>query len=313
MADTLPVVTSNDGPRIVVDDFLKDPLRIPTLVVDMAKQGFIADSVLRKAGEVASGAVKYYTSTPPYADDDAVVRGEAAEVPLAQTSLGTPSVAYAEERALGIRVTDEMRRRQATDPVTRQLTQVKNTMTKTWADKFLNLLLDSGTQVTRKTDTPAGPITGGWDSTSTASDIRHDINALRKAVQTAKTSRGASFGFKADVMIIGETLAFDLLNQEDFNKVYQGNLADENLLYTGVLPQKILGLNVLVTPEMDALAETKVIVAQRGMCGGIADEIPLRASALYRVEEKKLWRSDVQRASAMFLDQPLSVAVADVS
>lgn len=302
---TLPVVSANDGPRLEINDLIKDPLRIPTMIIDMMDQGFIADAVLRGAGNTESGSVRYNISTPPYADNDVAVRGEFSEVQVAQTSVGTPAVAFAEERALGIMVSDRDRRRKVMDPVTRQLQQVKNTMVKSWADSFLNLMLDgAGTVITDGTD---------WSFGSTTAAMRHDINRARKAVQTAKTPQGASFGFKADVMICGESVAFDLLDDDTFNKPYQGNIADENLQYTGVLPNKILGLNVLVTPEMDAIAPTKVIVAQRNICGFISDEIGLTATALYRVEEKKSWRSDVQRASAMGLDQPLAVCVLELA
>jgi hypothetical protein len=301
---TIPVVSSSDGPKVTVNDFVKDPLRLPTLIIDMMKQGFIADAVLRSAGTTESGAVRYNESTPPYADTDSVIRGEFSEVPVAQTSVGSPKVAYAEERALGILVSDRMRRRQVVDPVTRQLQQVKNTMIRNWADAFLNLMLGSAGTVVTGSD---------WSYGSTTAKMRHDINLARKAVQTAKTPQGAVYGFTADVMILGEAAAFDLLDDDTFNKPFNGNIADQSLQYTGLLPNKIQGLNVLVTPEMDALAPDKVIVTQRGICGFIADEIPLQASAVYRVEEKKSWRSDVQRASAMGLDQPLAVAVIDLA
>ncbi len=299
----IPVVSANDGPRVVVNDFVKDPLRLPTLIIDMLKQGFVADAVLRNAGTTESGAVRYNESTSPYADTDSVVRGEFSEVPIAQTSVGAPKVAYADERALGIMISDRMIRRQVTDPVTRQLQQVRNTMIKNWADAFLQLMLDGAGSVVTGSD---------WSYGATTATMRRDINLAKKAVHTAKTSKGESYGFVADTMIIGENAAFNLLDNEEFNKPMQGNIADENLLYTGKLPQKIQNLNVLVTPHLDAIAENKIIVVQRGVCGFISDEVPLQASAVYRVEEKKSWRSDVQRASAMGLDQPLAAAVIDL-
>jgi hypothetical protein len=301
---SVPVVSSNDGPRIVVNDFIKDPLRLPTMVIDMAKQGFIADSVLRNAGQTDSGAVRYNVSTSPYADQDSVVRGEFSEVPITGASVGPPAVAYAEERALGIMVSDRMRRRQIVDPVTRQLTQVKNTMTKNWADAFLNLCLSGAGNTVSGSD---------WKFGATGSTMRHDINLARKAVQTALTPEGASFGFHADFMIVSEEAAFALLDDDTFNKPYVGNIADQSLQYTGLLPNKIQTLNTLVSPELDAIDPTKIIVGQRGVFGFIADEIPLTASALYRVEEKKSWRCDVQRASAMGIDQPLALAVLDIN
>lgn len=297
---TTKIVSSSDGPQITVNELLKDPLRIPTLIVDMAKQGFLADSLFRKAGVVESGAVLYHTETSPYADDDSAIRAEFGEVPVASTSVGDPRVAWAVERALALVVSDTMKRRNDVDAVNRQFTQIKNTLTKNWDDAFLNLLLaQAGNAVNAEAD---------WATTSTTS-IRRDINKARKAVGTAKTAEGAELGFVADCMVISVGTSFVLLDNEEFTKPYQGNVADENLKFTGVLPHKILGLNVLVTPRLN---DGQVIVMQRNRAGFIADELALQASALYRDEPRKTWRSDVQRASAMGLDEPKAAAVIDI-
>jgi hypothetical protein len=51
------------------------------------------------------------------------------------------------------------------------------------------------------------------------------------------------------------------------------------------------------------------ILMQRNVAGFIADEVPLNATALYRDEPRKIWRSDVQRVSAIALDQPKAACV----
>lgn len=296
----VPVRSYIDGPRITVDTFLKDPLKIQELVFQMTKQQFIADALLRSAGPVGGGSVMYHESTPLYADSDAENRAEFGEVPVAVTSRGAPKVTYVSEKALAILVSDEMKRRMNIDPVNQQLAQVKNTLVKAWDEAFMAALAASVTQsVTAES--------GTWDASGgTASDIRQDIIKAQKLVATAKADgQDTAFGFKADTMVLSEARAFDLLAQEDFNKPYVGNMADENLLYTGKLPNKILGLNVVTSRTID---DDLVYVMQRKTCGFIADELPLQTSALYRDEPRKSWRADVQRASAIGIDQPLSVA-----
>lgn len=300
---SVPVRSYIDGPRITVDTFLKDPLRIQELVFQMADQQFLADALLRSAGPVQSGAVEFFSSTPFYADSEAGRRAEFGEVPVAVTSRGAPNVTYVEERALGIFVSDEMRRRQNVDPVNTQLLQVRNTLTKAWDDVFVATLKGAITQ----TVTPGV----AWDTETTASAIRKDINAARKLVATAKApGQNTSFGFKADTLVVSEARAFDLINQEDFNKPYLGNIADENLLYTGKLPNKILGLDVVVSRVLD---DDTALVLQRKIVGFIADELPLQVSALYRDEPRKSWRADVQRASAIGIDQPLAAAAITIA
>src|SRR5262252_7583755 len=111
----------SDGPRVTVNELLKDPLTIPALILDLTRNEFIVDSVLRNGGAAPSGAVRYSESTPLYADDYPEIRAEFGEVPIVPTSLGIPRVVFSHERAMAIMVSDEMRRRQATDPVGRQL------------------------------------------------------------------------------------------------------------------------------------------------------------------------------------------------
>lgn len=293
----VPVRSSLDGPRITVDTFLKDPLRIQALVFQMADQQFLADAILRSAGPVSGGAVQYMSSTPLYSDTDSLKRAEFAEVPVAVTSQGTPSVAYVAERALAILISDEMRRRMNVDPVNVQLMQVRNTLVKNWDSALITALAAAVTQTV--TGTP-------WATTSNAQAIRNDILAAMKLIALfSAPGQNTAFGFQADTMVIPQARQFDIIKNDEFNKPYVGNVADENLLFSGKLPNKILGLDVLVSRVLDV---NTVYVMQRKAFGFIADELPLQTSALYRDEPRKVWRADVQRASAIGIDQPGAVA-----
>jgi hypothetical protein len=262
----VPVRSYLDGPRVTVDTFLRDPLRIQALIF--------------------------------YADRDSGKRAEFAEVPVAITSAGTPNVSYVSERALSILISDEMRRRMNVDPINTQLLQVRNTLVKNWDDAFVEALKAAVTQVVTGSD---------WASdTTTTSLIRKDIlDAMRLIATASADGQNTSFGFKADTLVVSQARQFDLIRQEDFNKPFVGNIADENLLYTGKLPNKILGLDVVVSRVLD---DETVLVMQRKVAGFIADELPLQTSELYRDEPRKVWRADVQRASAIGIDQPLAVA-----
>lgn len=294
---TTKVVSSFDGPRVTVNDFLKDPARIPTLIVEMSRQGFLADAVLRNGGHTDAGAVRFLESTPLFADDNAEIRAEFAEVPVGTTSTGDPKVAYVLERALAIMVSDEMRRRQIVDPVTRQLQQVRNTLIKSWDDAFMSAILTNGSVNTLT-------VGAAWSGASV--DIRADLNNARRLIDTAQTAQGAEFAFEADTLIVNKTTKYDLLNSSQFQGVYVGNIANENLHYTGKLPNKIMDLDVLVSNRVPA---GKAIALQRNTCGFIVDELGLQASQLYRDEPRKTWRSDVQRASAIGIDQPKAITV----
>jgi hypothetical protein len=294
----VPVFSSTDGVRITINDFIRDPDLVPSLVLDIANEEFITDAVLRQAGPALSGVLRYNESTPIYADTATSVRTEFAEVPVATTSVGTPKVAYVEERALAIVVSDEMQRRANVDPVTRQLVQVRNTMTKSWDDTFFSTLTGAAVNTLAGAD-------WGLDATNVFADLAEAIRLIETASVTAG-GQTSPFGYEADTLIIGRGTKADLLRNKEFNTLYRGNIADENIQYRGVMPNQIAGLDVLVSRRV---ASGTAIVMQRNMAGFIADELPLQASAMYRDEPRKIWRSDIQRASAIGIDNPKAVTI----
>jgi hypothetical protein len=291
-----------DGPRITVDALLKDPLVIPQLILSMTQNEFIVDSVLRAGGMTMSGAVRYAESTPLYADDTPEIRAEFAEVPVVPTSVGIPRVVFTHERALAIMVSDEMRRRQLIDPVTRQLEQAKNTMVWSWNAAFYSAVVANAGIQTLAVSNP-------WASSNATirADIANAVYLVENAsVASPITNLSSYLGFEADTMIINHSSKNTLLQSSSFAAPYIGDLASESLQYTGVLPNRIFNLDVLVSRQ---IPPGNALVMQRNRCGFIADELPYQASPLYRDEPRKSARSDIQRASAIGLDQPLALVL----
>jgi len=291
-----------DGPRITVDALLKDPLTIPALILDMTKNEFIVDAVLRSGGLAESGAVRYSESTPLYADDVPEIRAEFAEVPVVPTSVGIPRVVFAHERAMAIMVSDEMRRRQSVDPVTRQLTQCKNTMIFSWNAAFFSAIVaNAGIQTLA--------VSNAWASSNATirADIANAVYLVENAsIASPLTGLSQFLGFEADTMIINHGTKNTLLQSSSFAAPYIGDIASESLQYTGVLPNRIFNLDVMVSRQIPV---GNALVMQRNRCGFIADELPYQASPMYRDEPRKSSRSDTQRSSAIGLDQPLSLVL----
>jgi len=296
-----PAYSSLDGPRVTVDALLKDPLVIPALILSMTENEFIVDAVLRGGGLATSGAVRYSESTPLYADDTPEIRAEFAEVPVVPTSIGIPRVVFTHERAMAIMVSDEMRRRQIIDPVTRQLTQVQNTMLYSWNAAFFSA-------VTANTGIQTLAVSNPWASSNATirGDIANGVYLIENAQITSSLGFNSFLGFEADTMIINHGTKNTLLQSSSFAAPYIGDIASENLQYTGVLPNKIFNLDVMVSRQIPA---GNALIMQRNRCGFIADELPLQASPLYRDEPRKTQRSDVQRSAAIGLDQPLALVL----
>jgi hypothetical protein len=296
-----PAYSSLDGPRVTVDALLKDPLFIPALILDMVQNEFIVDAVLRQGGMAISGAVRYQESTPLYADDVPEIRAEFGEVPVVPTSVGIPRVVFTHERAMAIMVSDEMRRRQIIDPVTRQLQQVKNTMVYSWNQAFYSAVIANAGIQTLAVSNP-------WASSNATirGDIANAVYLIENASITSTLGVSQWLGFEADTLIVNHGTKNTLLQSSSFAAPYIGDIASENLQYTGVLPNKIFNLDVLVSRQVPA---GNALIMQRNRCGFIADELPFTAGPLYRDESRKSSRSDTQRSSAVGLDQPLAIAL----
>jgi hypothetical protein len=293
----LPNISSQSGPQVTVNDWLKDPLRIPQYMVNIMDQGFLADAVLRHAGAAPAGVVRYNETTPLYADSASAARAEFGEVQVARTSLGQPNVAYSVEQALAVVISDEDVRRSNVDKLNLRMQQVKNTIIRAWDDAFIAALLAASVQT--------APVALSWAVSTT--DIRGDILAAMQLIEAAADANGGILGYQADTLIVNRATKYNIIRSAQFNaEYYGGDIADENLRYTGKLPQKIMGLNVLSSPRVPA---NKAILLQSGASGFIADELPLQATPLYRDEPRKVSRSDIQRASAVGIDQPKSVCI----
>lgn len=301
-----PVTYSGAGPRITVNQMLKDPLAIRERMLRMADKQFIMEALLRRVPNTQSGVVAYNESTPLFADDDAAVVAEAAEIPLGQGQSGVPKAAFTVKTALGIEVTRETRDRNRMDLVTMRMTQVRNTFVKHWENRLftaLNAAVPAGNIVT---------ISAGneWDSaTQTNVNIRQNIlDAIEKVAEATVPGQGsdAYLGFVPDTIVMSTRVMYDLLLNDKFVKIYeQSPLAEKSPVYTGTLERQILGLNVLTSRFMN---DDFVFVLESKTVGGYSDERPLQVSPTYPDNPREVWRSDVVRRTAIFVDQPLAIA-----
>lgn len=302
------IVSVQDGPRLSVSMLLKSPTLIPKRVLNMMNQEFLVDAVLRNAADAPSGSVLFFQSTPLFVDDDPQIMDEFGEIPTTNGSLGTPLVARVVRRALGLRVSKTMVDRNNVDAVNVQVTQIRNTMVRAWEDAFFSALIANGQVQVLSTD-------AAWGSDD--SHIRHDVNAAKYVIKNASADAAGKqkFGYQADTLIISTETEMDFLDSDEVSKPYVGNIADENLLYTGKLPNKFLGLDVLTSWRLSAYAPSCALVLQRKVIGGISDERPLQATPMYGEGNgpnggpTESWRTDITRASAIFLDQPLAAVI----
>lgn len=302
------IVSTQDGPRLTVSMMLKSPTLIPKRILSMLDAKFLVDALLRNAEDAPSGSVLYFESTPLFANDNPTILDEFGEIPVTNGFLGTPKVSRVVRRAFGLRVSKTMVDRNNTDMVNVQVTQIRNTMIRAWEDAFFSAVIaNAGVQV----------ITTDQSWQSASSHIRQDVNSAKFLVRTAAADAAGQqrFGYQADTLVISDVTEADFLNSNEVSTPYVGNIADENLKYTGKLPNKFLGLDVLVSWRMSAYFPSGAIVCQRKVFGGISDERPLQATPMYgegggpNGGPTESFRTDTTRASAIFFDQPKAVVL----
>lgn len=309
---TTKVVSSSDGPRLTVNQIIRQPLFVRARMLSISENQFVVDSVLRNAGSAPGGAVVYDQSTPLFLDAaSAPDVAEGAQIPVLTGSLGQRKAARTVKKALGIEITEEMRSRNQVDRVNTLLTQARNTMVRTWDKAFLSMLLAHPDVPTMAAGDAAdtSPVT---DWSSPTAKIRDDLLLAIQTVTEATTGDQTDnwFGFEPDVLVINPTTRGHFFTNSDVVQVYQngGPITSRNIRYTGALERDLLGLSVLVSRDVPL---GKALVAQRSILGGIADERPLTSSPLMEDRNKEVWRSNYVRTSALFVDQPKAAIIID--
>lgn len=296
---TYPSISFQDGPKLTVSTMVKQPTLIPKRINSLLMQQFIVDALLRKLPPTQSGVYVYEESSPLFADHDAEDVEEFGEIPTVSGRVGARKVAFTVKKALGLKISQEMINRNQVDRVNTQMTQIKNTMVRTWERTFFSAILNHP-------DVDTIPITTDW--ADPAATIRHDIAEAIASIEDATPDDLPEdfFGFEPDTLVIGKTTKTDLITSDDFNRVFRQNpLSAQAPEYKGTLPGDFYGLKLMVSRQLDLMAPGKALLLQSKIVGGIGDERALRSTPLY--EEKRsaeTWRSDTLRQSAVLLDQP---------
>jgi len=289
---TTRFLSVDDGPRITVNDFIKQPTLIPRRILDITNMRFVMDQILRPR-PLSGPVAKFYQSTPLFADDSAEVVEEFAEIPGVRTSLGTPLFARAVKRALAVKLSQEMIDDNDVDAVNTQIQQVSNTLIKAIDDAGWDA-------ITAASGVGSVAATAAWSSGT--SKIRLDLATAMGTVNNATDGNGNNMGYQADTLVVNTTSQTNFLASDDVAKVFVGNIANENPQYLGKLGPNFFGLDVYVTRSTKLSG--KAFVCERGTLGFIGDRDRLQSTPLYEHRPTETWRSDTKRRSAIGIDQP---------
>lgn len=300
---TTGIVSVSDGSRLTVSDLVGNPLWIPTKLKQIIANQFISEALFRDGGPNPNGVVAYREGDPLFLEDDVADVAEFGAIPVSASGRGTPRVAFATKKALGIRVSKEMIDENNMGEVNRQMSALRNT--------FIRANDRAARQLVTSNAIPTLAVANAWDTAN--GNPRNDLLKGQAQMQTAAPliadggSDDESYGFDPDTIVMHPGIASTMLQNAKFQAVYGGDAATQNPLFTGQLPGNFYGMAVL---KSYAFPLNKVLLLERGTFGFYSDTRPLQFTGLYPEGNgpnggpTESWRSDASHKRALGVDQP---------
>lgn len=290
-----------DGPRITVSQLLGNPRTIPTRALELIRDNLVAEVLFRNGGAALSPVVQFERSAPLFLDGGPEVVGEFGEIPVFSAEGGEPQMAVGQKLALGIRVSREMRDFNKVGQVNKQVTQASNTFVRS-NDKLAVAAFDAA-------DVPEVAATAAWGAAGATP--RGDIALAKSTVsgQLYQNDPDQPLGFIPDTIVMNPSVLPQLQDSDEFTKLFVGNIADQNIAYTGVLPSMLMGMTVL---QSRFWPTDRVLVCERAVAGFYSDARPLEATPMYAEGggpnggPTESFRSDMSQIRAIAVDEPLS-------
>ncbi|MDI6911474.1 hypothetical protein [Nocardioides sp.] len=291
-------LTLDGGRKITVDDIRRNPLFLPARILELLDGQFIDDIILRYEGDASTVAFEEGASV--FLDGEVSELIEFEEIPVLGTQRGLPRLAVATKKGAGVRISEDMKRENNIAAVNRQITALTNSMIRARFVAMRELLLNPAI--------PAIPASAAWDTAS--GRPRRDFAAAAEVIASAgDDTAGTTYGYEADTTVVPGSLTPVLLDNEDFLKVYGGNIAGENIAYTGKLPQDVMGMLGL---KARFWPQDRVLVLKRKTVGFYTDPRPLEVTPLYPEGNgpnggpTESHRSDATMKRASGIDEPLA-------
>lgn len=300
---TAPFVvgSSHDGPTFTVNTLLKFPRMVPQIVLDMTRGQFIGDALLRPGPTAIGGAVAYKDPWPMFGLEEAEVIAEYGEIPGVEFGSPIMHTKATLKRGLAVKVSQEMIDRQDTNMVMEQMRMARNTITRQMDRQFMATIFGNP-------NIPTIPSGGAWFGSTTT--IRRDIADAAYAISAAAydpLDSDTKFGYEADTLVINNLTASEWLDNDEVNKVFTASpLADESLRYTGKMPRKFFGYNVIQSWQVP---DNVALLLERGTVGFRSYERPLRGTPLYEDKPRETWRSDFTYINVMAADNPKAAMI----
>jgi hypothetical protein len=296
MPTTEFVSSTDQGSQLKVADFIKQPTMVQTVMTKLLDKQFIADALLRNAPGAPGGVVKYSEDESLFAEGIEIV-AEYGEIPVAKGVDGTPRAVFTVQAGGALLISKQMVRRNDVDLVNKRLRQIKNAMVKYWDERFMAAVFGNAS-------IPTQAVTTAW--TDATSKIAFDVAKASETVMGQTDTLGNEYGFTPDTLLLNPLRVSALGYNDQIGKLFQGNIADKNPLYSGDTRKDVNGFRVMSSFRVPA---NKAVLLERKTLGFISDEEALNTTPMYEQRERQTHRSDTTRTSAVAIDAPKSAVI----
>lgn len=295
------ITSAYDGVEITVDEMMADPTFIPQRIVDNLDGAFMEDLFFRQA-ESNKGTVAFREAAGEYLADDAEEIAEYGEIPVSTPEYGELKAAFGIKTGEAIRVSWEQRNENKVDVVNKSITALQKTMIRHGINAVTGVFESAGV--------PELQASAPWTGGAPDKDVLDAIELVQGAHEDGDETR--VFDYDPNTILLHPQSLTKLLRNEQVQKYYIGNMANENPVFKGLTTTQLFGQLQVATSRL--IAKDAAYVFEAGAAGFKSDTMPLTATPMYSEGgESQIggptmsWRSDLVRKRAIAVDNPKSV------
>ncbi|HAT1504281.1 TPA: hypothetical protein NBI62_000836 [Corynebacterium striatum] len=287
---------------LTVDEMLANPTILPEIFRE-SFEGEEAHRLFFRTIPSASNVVGYYDAQANFLEDDVQNVAEFGEIPVSDPAGGELQTLKLEKNGIGIRVSWEQRNDNDVDAVRREMVARQNTLRRKDGRDALAALSAA------KVQTFAATTAWNQDGSNPASDM---LDAI-ELIQGAEDSNGNYFEYEPNVLWINPMTLTALKRNAEVQKLYIGDMAHENPLFTGIAAEPLLFGTLQVAKDF-TVPKGEAYLGVEGISGFMAQREDRQVTDFYAERgDSQLgganmsFRSDAVHRRGFGVDNPKSV------
>ncbi|MCG7247464.1 hypothetical protein MHK03_05930 [Corynebacterium simulans] len=287
---------------LTVDEMLANPTILPEIFRE-SFEGEEAHRLFFCTIPSASNVVGYYDAQANFLEDDVQNVAEFGEIPVSDPSGGELQTLKLEKNGIGIRVSWEQRNDNDVDAVRREMVARQNTLRRKDGRDALAALSAA------KVQTFAATTAWNKDGSNPASDM---LDAI-ELIQGAEDVNGNYFEYEPNVLWINPMTLTALKRNAEVQKLYIGDMAHENPLFTGIAAEPLLFGGLQVVKDF-TVPKGEAYLGVEGISGFMAQREDRQVTDFYSERgdsqlggANMAFRSDAVHRRGFGVDNPKSV------